>query len=123
MSKHILQQYSNLVLANEAFKDALDLRLSKTVRQNILDALLWLNKYGTDREYMGKRIENMGRKKIWELKIKGDSKTEWRFLFKKVPTSTNPPTYALLNFFQKTDEQISDRDFNTAVRIAKREGW
>jgi hypothetical protein len=123
MAKYALTQFPNLEFATEAFEEGVQGKLPIQVKEKMLEALAFLNEFGTNPAYSGKRIENTGREKIWELKIKGPSKTEWRFLFKKIKNAETPNCYGLLYFFLKQDESITDREFRAAIRIAKREGW
>lgn len=125
MGKHSFIQYPSLVFADESNLSELNFP-NKSVQLKILEALAMLDLHGTQSGFMGKKVENTGRLRIWELKVKGPSKTEWRFLFKRIPSISDDPSthrYGLLNFFQKTTEEISKRDFDSAVRIANREGW
>ncbi|AOZ94900.1 type II toxin-antitoxin system RelE/ParE family toxin [Paenibacillus crassostreae] len=121
MDNHRIQQYPKIVLSNEAFNSAIqDYDVCSNTRRKIFEVIGLLNAHGTNKTYLGKKIENTKRSNLWELKIKGASKTEWRFLFKRISGSDE---YALLHFFLKKDEKIRDRDFATAERIAVREGW
>jgi len=119
MAKHRIQQYPNLVFSDEALEGFQDPDVCPDAVHKMYEALGRLDAYGTDKQYLGKRIENTKRSGLWELKAKGRSKTEWRFLFKHISNSN----YALLYFFLKKDELIKERYFASAERIAKREGW
>lgn len=125
MVVYTMRQYPSLIFSKEAFEGPKKYKLSEKTRRNIFEALDWLNEYGTDPDFTGKKISNTGRNQLWELRIKGESKTEWRFLFKRIPNPENPeqPKYAIIHFFQKKTKAIEKRDFDAALRIAKREGW
>ncbi|MBD8497891.1 type II toxin-antitoxin system RelE/ParE family toxin [Paenibacillus arenosi] len=120
MGNRQIQQFPNLVYSEEALdKWTRNPDICQNAQRKIVEAFTYLNAYGTDYNYLGKRITNTKRDGIWELKIKGKSKMEWRFLFKHVAGSE----YAILHFFLKKDEAIRKQDMDTAARIAAREGW
>jgi len=119
MSTYRIQQQGNLVFSEEAFQFNKSPEVCQDALRKIYEALTLLNQHGTERDYLGKRIKFTKRSGLWELRIKGKSKTEWRFLFKHLSDSE----YALLHFFLKKDEKIKERDFAAAERIAEREGW
>ncbi|MFK4343614.1 MULTISPECIES: type II toxin-antitoxin system RelE/ParE family toxin [unclassified Paenibacillus] len=120
MSIHRIQQYKNLVFSEEAFLNGIaNQNVCPDARRKIFEALALLDSHGTDKNYLGKKIQNTKRSGFWELKVKGQSKTEWRFLFKHLSGSE----YAIIHFFIKKDEKIRKRDITTAERITAREGW
>lgn len=123
MAKVHIRQYPNLVFTGEVTKGLKKLPLSEQVRQDMRDALDRLNLYGTNDDFLGKRIEMTHRPKIWEMKFKDKSNTEWRILFKKISRKKQPAEYGLLTLFRKTTPKLTKRDLDTAEEIAKREGW
>ncbi|MGD6969366.1 type II toxin-antitoxin system RelE/ParE family toxin [Rossellomorea vietnamensis] len=123
MAKVHIRQYPNLVLTGEVKKALGNKSLSKSVRTEILETFTLLNNNGTNDDYLNKRIEKTHRYKIWEMKFKDKSNTEWRIFFKKISQNTNPAEYGLTNMIRKTTPKLTKRDLDTAVRIAKREGW
>lgn len=123
MAKVHIQQYPNLVFTGEVKKGLAIQSLSEQVRREILETLFLLNKNGTNNDFLKKRIEKTHRDKIWEMKFKDKSKTEWRILFKKISRNTNPATYGILDMIRKTTPKLTKQDLDAAERIAKREGW
>ncbi|MFD1884978.1 type II toxin-antitoxin system RelE/ParE family toxin [Paenibacillus wenxiniae] len=120
MSNYRIQQFQNLLFSQEAFQLIQgNSDVPKKVQLKMLEGFGLLNMHGTDKDFLGNKIENTKRSKIWELKIKGPSKTEWRVLFKHIGHGE----YAMLHFFLKKDEKIQERDFDAAKRICVREGW
>ncbi|WP_405117638.1 type II toxin-antitoxin system RelE/ParE family toxin [Paenibacillus sp. FSL H8-0317] len=120
MGNHQIQPFSNLFFADEPLKEwTQNSEICDDAQRKILEAFGLLNAYGTDKSYLGKKIENTKRDGIWELKIKGSSKREWRFLFKHIGGSE----YGIVHFFLKKNEAIKKQDMKKAVRIADREGW
>lgn len=123
MAKIHIRQYPNLVFTGEVKKGLGNKSLSEQVKREILEQLHLLNDYGTNDDFLGKRIEITHRYKIWEMKFKDKSKTEWRILFKKISRNEQPAKYGLLNIIRKTTPKLTKRDLDTAEGIAKREGW
>ena len=123
MSKVHIQQYPNLVFTGEVNDGLKSKSLSDKTKIKILETLHLLNDNGTNEDYLNKCIERTHREKIWEMKFKDKSKTEWRILFKKISHNTQPANYAVLTFFRKTTPKLTSRDLDTAERIARREGW
>lgn len=123
MAKIHIRQYPNLVFTGEVKKGLGNKVLSEQVRKEILETLFLLDKNGTNNDYLSKRIEMTHRNKIWEMKFKDKSATEWRILFKKISRNTKPAQYALLNIIRKTTPKLIKRDLDAAEGIAKREGW
>lgn len=115
-----IQQFPNLFFADEPLDEwTQNSEICEGAQRKILEAFHYLNAYGTNKSYLGKKIEKTKRDGIWELKIKGSSKREWRFLFKHIGGSE----YGIVHFFLKKDEAIKKQDMKTAARIAGREGW
>ncbi|TCW44871.1 phage derived Gp49-like protein DUF891 [Bacillus thuringiensis] len=121
MGKARITQYPNLVFV-ESVLEMLNAP-SKEVKRKVSESLFLLNAHGTNNDYLQGRIEKTHRDRIWEMKFKDKSKTEWRILFKKISSKTNPPQYVLLHMFRKTTKPITKRDLDTAERVAKREGF
>lgn len=121
MGKKRITQYPNLVFVEAVL--AMINAPSEEVKVKVRESLFLLNANGTNNDYLQGRIEMTHRDKIWEMKFKDKSKTEWRILFKKISHKTNPPQYALLHMFRKTTKPITKRDLDTAERVAKREGF
>lgn len=123
MANFRILQYPNLAVTGEVQKGLNHKSLSKEVKTDILETLFLLNENGTNDDFLGKRIEKTHRYKIWEMKFKDKSNTEWRILFKKISKHKKPAEYGLINMFMKTTPKLTKRDLDTAERIAKREGW
>jgi hypothetical protein len=123
MAKIHIQQYPNLVLTVETEVGLGSKALSEEVRREMLETFYLLDRNGTNDDFLGKRIEKTHRYKIWEMKFKDKSSTEWRILFKKISHKKQPAQYGLINLFRKTTPKLTKRDLDTAERIAKREGW
>lgn len=121
MGNKRIVQYPNLVFVTAVLKMLND--PSEEAKTRMLESFRLLNENGTNDKYLQERIEKTHRGKIWEMKFKDESKTEWRILFKKISRKTNPPQYALLHMFRKTTKAITKRDLDTAERVAKREGF
>lgn len=120
MNNRRIQQFQSLVFSQEVFEALFtDHDRSPQDQAKLLEALSLLNDYGTQKDYLGSRIKHTKRDGLWELRVKGSSKTEWRVLFKHLGNSS----YGLLHLFLKKDSKIQKRDFETANRIADREGW
>lgn len=118
-----LRQYPNLVFTGETLEAFSDRTLSSDGKNKLLRDLALLDSYGTDKDYFGKRLENIGRRKFWMLRIKDASHNEWRLLFRRVDHPDYPNAkYAMIYMFRKTTPQVNERDFDTAERIAKRVG-
>jgi phage-related protein len=123
MAKVHIRQYPNLVFTGEVTKGFKNKSLSEQVKREMLETLHLLNDNGTNDEYLGKRIEMTHRSKIWEMKFKDKSSTEWRILFKKISRKKQPAEYGVINLFRKTTPKLTKRDLDTAEVIATREGW
>lgn len=119
--QHRIPQFPNLVFSDESFTQAfVNNEMCGTARTKMFDLLAKINTYGTNTNVLGKHVEHTKRSsKLIELKFKGRSKTEWRFLFKHLGDGQ----YAFIHFFLKKDKLIRERDFEAGERIAKREGW
>lgn len=115
-----INPYQNLVFTAEV---QTELQKNKALTPNAIDKLLdaidRLNRYGTDNMMLTKKLENLGRDGWWALRIKDSSKNEWRLMFRKIAKKE----YGLVLLFRKTTKKIHNRDFDSAVRIAKQEGW
>jgi len=118
--QHRIRPFPNLVFSDEAFRNGVQsTKMCGVAKRKMFELLSAVNEHGTNKDYLGKSVEHTGRSKLIELKFKGSSKSEWRFLFKRLETGE----YAFMHFFLKKDEKIRKQDFAAAVRIAKREGW
>jgi phage-related protein len=118
-----IRQYPNLVFTGEVKEALSDKSLSDGVKKEILEMLHLLNAHGNNNDYLGKRVEKTHRYKIWEMKFKDKSKTEWRIFFKKISKNVNPSQYGVIDMIRKTTPKLTKRDLDAAERIAKREGW
>lgn len=123
MAKVHMIQYPNLVFTKVFTKGLKEHHLSEKVRREVMETFSLLNDYGTNNDFLGKRIEKTHRYKIWEMKFKDKSNTEWRIFFKKISQNENPAQYGVLNIIRKTTQKLTKRDLDTAEEIAKREGW
>lgn len=113
--------YPNLLFSPQVFQDALlrnNLSMCNSAKQKMFEMISLINDYGTDKDYLGKKIEYVSRYDLWEVKWKGSSKTEWRFLIRHISNGQ----YAVLYCFLKKDEKIPNRIFELACRIADNEG-
>ncbi|AMK71535.1 hypothetical protein CJZ71_17540 [Bacillus subtilis] len=123
VSKIHIPQYPNLLLTKETVNGLGNKSLSAEVKKEILESFNLLSSYGTNDDFIGKRVKKTHRKDIWEMKFKDRSKTEWRIFFKKISRNERPAKYGLLNMIRKTTQKLNKRDLDAAERIAKREGW
>lgn len=122
MASRQIKQFPNLYFSVEAFEFLID-KKTDFGKNEVLDRLKYLNEFGANPSYLGKNLSKTNRTGIKELKGKGPSKTEWRFLFKKISNGVSPAQYGLMIGFIKKDQKLKKKDLDTAERIAKREGW
>lgn len=122
MTSSQIKQFPNLYFSVET----LEFLSSKKIdfgKDDILHRLNYLNEFGANPNFLGKYLCKTSRTGVKELKGKGPSKTEWRFLFKKISKGESPAKYGVMIGFIKKDEKLKKKDLDTAERIAKREGW
>ncbi|MED1747176.1 hypothetical protein [Brevibacillus borstelensis] len=96
MAKHVFQQHPNLVLAEEVMQVILGDALCHEAKSNLFKAFFWLDAFGIDKEYLGKRLCKTS--DGWELVAKGVS--EWRFKIRETK-NTDIPLYEIISFYQK----------------------
>ncbi len=117
-----IKQFPNLYFSVEAL-DFLRNTKCDSLKNDMLLALSYLDAFGADPNHLNKRLCQTNRTGVKELKGKGPSKTEWRFLFKKISKGVSPAKYGLMLGFIKKDEKLKKKDLDTAERIAKGEGY
>lgn len=117
-----IKQFPNLYFSVEAL-DFLRNTKCDSLNNDMLLALSYLDEFGANPNYLNKRLCQTNRTGVKELKGKGPSKTEWRFLFKKISKGVTPAKYGLMIGFIKKDKKLKKKDLDTAERIAKREGY
>lgn len=115
-----IAQFPNLYFSVEAIEFLRGIK-DAALKKDILTALAYLDEFGANPNYLGKRLCQTSRTGVKELKGKGPSKTEWRFLFKKISKGVSPAKYGLMIGFIKKDKKLKKKDLDTAERIAKRE--
>lgn len=118
---YISEEHPNLQLSKEVFDvihtDKRILRDGKLLRK-IINNLDNLNDHGTDPDYHPRNnLENLGNG-WWSLRIK-HQKDYWRIMFRK----TDSNKYGLTIMYLKKENKISQKNWDAAKRVAKREGW
>ncbi|WP_409344238.1 hypothetical protein [Paenibacillus sp. MBLB4367] len=75
---HVIQQFPNLVFTEEAFAASFSgSLLDPGEKRRMLEAFSYLDLFGPDKTFMGRRIR--GKQGAWELVVKGSSRKEWTF--------------------------------------------
>lgn len=115
------QEHSNLLFSKE-FRQTL-LTEERIIRepklaQKIQKSLDNLNSFGTDSNYHPKRcLKSLGNG-WWSLRIK-HLNNYWRIMFRRTDSSQ----YGLTIMFLKKEDKITQRHWDVAKNVAKREGW
>lgn len=121
MAKHIFAEFPNLLLSDQVygFIASSHKNMDEDAKRKMFERMNHLNEIG----FSGgghKVYEKTKRYDLWEVKWKGKNRTEWRFLVKRIPGTDK---YFISYAFLKKSEAIKERDFKTAIKITKNEGF
>ncbi|MGR3779158.1 type II toxin-antitoxin system RelE/ParE family toxin [Bacillus paramycoides] len=118
---YLAEEHPNLLFSQEVYNTIhTDEHLTRNEKLmgKIMKALDSLNAGGTVREYHTRgNLEPLG-DGWWSLRII-HNKNYWRVMFRR----TDSNQYGLTNMFLKKENKITKKHWDTAKRVAKREGW
>ncbi|MDA2275527.1 hypothetical protein CBR59_29800 [Bacillus thuringiensis] len=115
--------FTQHVVHTQEVDDELSTITSKDSQNDFAEIIKDLDDFGTDMDFhrSKKQIKSL-REGWWEIRVKQGG-VYWRILFRKISRKKHPAEYGLVYMFRKKQNQITQKEWNKANKIAKREGW